>query len=85
MKGCICYVMYLDVWEDLINSFKLYNHNNGNKIPCFYTNARTLRNKFAELKPYINQEKPNIIFIMETWVKICVQNNKFSQNQQRYS
>ena len=56
-----------------------FNQNNGNKISCFYTNARSLRNKFSELRAYVSQEKPNIIFIMETWVKISVQHNKFSQ------
>ena len=44
-----------------------------------YSNARSLRNKFAELKAYVNHETPDIIFITETWVKISVQNNKFSQ------
>ena len=35
--------------------------NNVNKIPCFYTNARSLRNTFAELNTYVSQEKPDII------------------------
>ena len=54
-------------------------HNNGNKISCFYANARSLRNKFEELRGYVSQEKPDINFITETWVKTSVQNNKFSQ------
>ena len=33
------------------------NHNNGNKMSCFYTNARSIRNKFAELKSYVSLEK----------------------------
>ena len=43
-----------------------FNHDNGNKISCFYTNARGLRNKFAELKAYVSQEKTDRIFITET-------------------
>ena len=54
-------------------------HNNGNKIACFYANARSLRNKFEELRAYVSQDKPDIIFITETWVKSSVQNNKFSK------
>ena len=33
------------------------NHNNGNKISCFCTNARSIKNKFAELKSYVRLEK----------------------------
>ena len=49
---------------------------NENKISCFYTNARSKRNKFVKLKSYVSLEKPSIIFITETWVKIFIQNNK---------
>ena len=54
-------------------------HDNGKKISSFYINARSIRNKFLELKSYVILEKPDIIFIKEKWVKISVQNNKFSQ------
>ena len=57
----------------------LFNHDNGNKISCLYANAKSLRNKFAEIKVYVSLEKPDIIFITETWIKIYVHNNKFSQ------
>ena len=45
----------------------------------FYANARSLRNKFEELRAYVSQEKQDIIFITEILVKISVQNNRFSQ------
>ena len=56
-----------------------FNHDNRNKISRFYINARSIRNKFVELKSYVSLEKPDIIFKTETWVKISVQNNKFSK------
>ena len=37
-------------------------NNNGNKISCFYANARSLRKKFEVLRAYVSQEKPDIIF-----------------------
>ena len=55
-----------------------FNQNIGNKISCFYSNSRSLRNKFEELRAYDSQEKPNRIFITETWVKTSIHNNKFS-------
>ena len=48
-------------------------------LSCFYINATSLRNKFLELQSYVSLEKPDIIFITETWVKISLQDNKFSQ------
>ena len=54
-------------------------HDNGKKLSSFYINTRSLRNKFLELQSYVSLEKPDIIFITETWVKISLQDNKFSQ------
>jgi exonuclease III len=45
-------------------------------LKCFYTNARSIRNKFADLLTYVNFENPDLIFITETWLKFSIQNNK---------
>ena len=39
-----------------------FNHNNRSKISCFYTNARSFRNKYAELNAYVSLDKLDIIF-----------------------
>ena len=53
---------------------------NKDKLNCFYTNARSIRNKFTELQSYVTDENPDIIIVSETWTKFAnVQGNKFSQ------
>ena len=42
-----------------------FNHDNGYKISCIYINARSIKNKFEELKPYVNLKK-HYIFIMKS-------------------
>ena len=37
-----------------------------NKISVFYTNARSVVNKFDELKLYVKDEKPDIVSITES-------------------
>ena len=44
-----------DIKRPLTKGCKVNNNNNGNRISCFYTNARSLRNKFSELKAYFSQ------------------------------
>ena len=38
----------------------------------FYANPKSLRNKFAELRAYVSQENPNVIFIRESWEKVII-------------
>jgi ribonucleases P/MRP protein subunit RPP40 len=41
---------------------------NNNTLGCFYVNARSIMNKVDELQLYVEEEKPDIIGITETWV-----------------
>ena len=55
------------------------SHKHKKQLKCFYTNARSIRNKFYELLSHITEEEPDIVFITETWVKFSVQkNSKYS-------
>ena len=37
-------------------------------MKCFYTNARSIRNKFGELQVYITSEKLDVVVITESWI-----------------
>ena len=41
---------------------------------CFYTNARSIVNKLDEYELYIDEEKPDIIGITETWLTSGIEN-----------
>ena len=38
-----------------------------------HDNARSIRNKFVELKSYVNLEKPDIIFVTKTGKNFCTE------------
>jgi hypothetical protein len=45
------------------------NMTNNTMIKCLYFNARSIMNKIDELRCYIVEESPDVIFITETWIK----------------
>ena len=49
-----------------------FNHDKGKMKSCSYINARSIRNKFLELKSNASLEKFDIIFIIVTWVTISI-------------
>ena len=45
-------------------------------ISCIYSNVRSIRNKFLDLVAHVETEKPELVVLTETWVKISAQANK---------
>lgn len=55
-------------------SYKISSSKLG-ELKCFYTNARSLRNKRDELVSYITKEKLDIVCISETWISETLLND----------
>ena len=51
-----------------------------NNLKCMYTNAESLMSKLDELKVRIKEEKPDIIFVSETWIQDYDAKQCFSLN-----
>lgn len=49
------------------NNYHSIGKTSTNELSCWYTNPTSLNNKMAEFTCCINIDKPDIIFIAETW------------------
>ncbi|MEW8543113.1 MAG: endonuclease/exonuclease/phosphatase family protein [Candidatus Thiodiazotropha sp.] len=66
-----------------VNSSSLKNFPISHAIdsfPCYYTNAQSILNKFSEFSDKINNVKPLIIGITETWLKPEIRDSEVMLN-----
>jgi len=56
------------------------DHKSIDKFKCFYTNARSIRNKKDELHGYILEENLDLVCITETWINKDILNDDISEH-----
>ena len=73
-------------FRGLVNSsssdrkFKFCKDTSKGTLNCWYTNAKSLRNKLYEFAGYVTEESPDIVVVTETWCKFSkVEGNAFSE------
>ena len=64
--------------KNLENSINCCNSSLKNKISVIYTNARSVVNKLDELQLYIEDEKPDIVGITESWTHSDIDDNEIA-------